>query len=380
MFYQRLQYFQDYLSEHPFDRFGERDVLEALDAEHLSFKDFLALLSPAAYSHLEAMAQKASRLTKRQFGKTMSLFAPLYLANFCTNQCVYCSYNSHNRIKRKKLSLREVKLEGAAIARTGLQHLLLLTGESRVQSGPEYIKSCVEALRPQFSSIGLEVYPLEEVEYCELAMAGVDTLTLFQEVYNEERYAEVHPAGPKANYLFRLDAPERACKAGMSEMTLGALLGLTDWRSEAFYTAVHGQYLQEHYPDVQISFSLPRMRPHTGAFEPEKPVSDTELVQILLAYRLFLPRAGITVSTRERPEFRDALVPLGVTRMSAGSLTSVGGYAETEGAGSTQFEIADERSVPEIVDMLHSNGYQPVFCDWLNMRTETSSQCDQVGC
>lgn len=373
MFYEELKVWQQVARENPFEQFTAEDVKRAIQSERVSPLGLLVLLSPASQPYLEEMAQKARQLTLKHFGKTMALFTPLYLANFCTNQCVYCGFNTHNRIKRKKLSFAEVEREGMAIAATGLQHILLLTGESRVKSGPDYIKACVELLRPHFASIGIEVYPLEEAEYRELVEAGVDSLTMFQEVYDEVRYREVHPGGPKADYHFRLGAPERACRAGMAEVTLGALLGLGDWRTEAFSTALHGAYLLKRYPDVQISFSLPRMRPHTGSFEPEKPVTDSELVQILLAYRLFLPTAGITISTRESPSLRDALLPLGITRMSAGSLTSVGGYADTLDTGSNQFEIADERSVAEIVAMLYRNGYQPVFSDWVNMRKEAQA-------
>jgi len=373
MYYDELTSWRRIVWDNPLEQFSGQDVERALEAEVLTPIGLLALLSPAAEPYLESMAQKARQLTVKHFGKAITLFTPLYLANFCSNQCVYCSFNSHNHIKRKKLSFTEVEQEGLAIAFTGLQHLLLLTGESRVNSGPQYIKACVKLLRPHFASIGLEVYPLEEGEYRELVEAGVDSLTLFQEVYDEDRYREVHPAGPKSNYRFRLDAPERACRAGIAEVTLGALLGLGDWRTETFFTALHGAYLLKNYPDVQISFSVPRMRPHTGSFEPEKPVTDSELVQILLAYRLFLPTAGITISTRESPSLRDALLPLGITRMSAGSLTSVGGYADTLDTGSNQFEIADERSVAEIVAMLYRNGYQPVFSDWVNMRKEAQA-------
>lgn len=368
MFYEDSGFWRKALSGYPSREVQEQEVRHSLQKESLDPWDLWTLLSPAAESFLEEMAEKAQRLTLRHFGRSVSLFAPLYLANFCTNQCLYCSYNVNNRIQRKKLTLAEVAAEGEAIAKTGIQHLLLLTGESRVKSGPDYLKACVELLRPHFSSLGLEVYPLEEDEYRELVQSGVDTLTMFQEVYDEPRYAQVHPGGPKANYHYRLNAPERACRAGMVEVTLGALLGLGDWRQEAVMTALHGSYLQKHYPEVQVSFSLPRMRPHVGEFQPQGHVSDKNLVQILLAYRLFLPRAGITISTREDASFRDALLPLGLTRMSAGSLTSVGGYSGSPNSESTQFEIADERSVAEIIRMLHHKGYQPVLSDWLNTR------------
>ncbi len=347
--------------------YRESDVRRALACERLDPHDLMALLSPSALPLLEEMAQKARQLTARNFGRTISLFAPLYLANYCANSCLYCSFNCRNSIDRRKLTLQEVELEGQAVADTGLGHLLLLTGESRQHSGPGYIQACVERLRPYFASLGIEVYPLAEEEYEHLYEGGVDSLTLFQETYDEKVYASVHPAGPKRDYRWRLDAPERACRAGIPGVNIGALLGLGEWREDAWATALHAQYLQKNYPDVEIALSVPRLRPHVGGFQPQaSPVTDVALVQIILAYRLYLPRAGITLSTRESPHLRESLLPLGVTRMSAGSLTSVGGYAST--AGSTQFEIADERSVPEIASMLSRSGYQPVYRDWINLK------------
>lgn len=378
MFYEDSGVWRKMFESHPAEKISALQVQRSLTKGSPEPEDLWVLLSPAAGGFLEEMAGRARRLTLQHFGRSVSLFVPLYLANYCTNQCVYCSFNTKNRIPRKRLSLAEVAAEGEAIAETGIRHLLLLTGESRAMSGPEYLQACVRELRPRFASLGLEVYPLAEEEYKELILAGIDSLTMFQEVYDERRYTEVHPGGPKANYHYRLNAPERACRAGMAEVTLGALLGIGDWRREAFMTALHGRYLQRHYPEVQVSFSLPRMRPHVGEFQPLSPVSDRNLVQILLAYRLFLPWAGITISTREEASLRDALVPLGITRMSAGSLTSVGGYAGSRNPESTQFEIADERSVAEIIAMLHRHGYQPILCDWLNMR-ETPDKCQRGG-
>jgi len=305
----------------------------------------------------------------------MGLFTPLYLANYCSNQCVYCSFHADNEIARCKLTIEQVIQEGKAISSTGLQHLLLLTGESRLQSGPAYLEECVRALRPMFASLGLEVYPLSSEEYQRLYETGIDSVTLFQETYDEITYAEVHPAGPKRNYHYRLEAPERACEAGISAVNIGALLGLSNWRQDAFFSALHADYLQRAYPGVEVALSVPRLRPYAGSFNPTAaPVTDAFLVQIILAYRLFLPRAGLTLSTRENPQMRENLLPLGITRMSAGALTSVGGYSETDNVGSAQFEIADERSVPEVVRMIRAKGYLPAFCDWVNMREK-----DAVG-
>jgi 2-iminoacetate synthase len=368
MFFDEFKSWQRDLAQYSFEQFSKNDIEKALSHERLEIIDFLALLSPTAMPYLEQMAQKAHRLTMRNFGKSILLFTPLYLANFCSNQCVYCSYNIKNKIVRRKLSFAEVEVEAKAIAEMGLQHLLLLTGESRKESSPEYIADCARILRPYFASLGIEVYPLEIHEYRELYEAGIDTLTIFQEAYDEDIYASVHLAGPKRVHRYRLEAPERACEAGLSGVTIGALLGLGEWRKEAFFTGLHASYLQKTYPEVEVAISIPRMRPHAGSYKPQYPITDAELVQILLAYRLFMPRVGITLSTRESAAMRDALLPLGITKLSAGSLTSVGGYSETTEKGSAQFEISDERSVEEITTMLRTKGYQPVFCDWVNLR------------
>ncbi|WP_003540751.1 2-iminoacetate synthase ThiH [Desulfotomaculum nigrificans] len=364
-----MSFYDIYQSYREFDFAGffagltDQDITRIIYKNRLSELDYLALLSPAAESHLEEMAQRAHRLTVQHFGKVIFLYTPLYLANYCVNRCVYCGFAAHNQIPRRKLTLAEVEEEAKLIAATGLKHLLILTGESRQHSPVSYMKDCLEVLKKYFSSISIEVYPLTEEEYAELIAAGVDGMTMYQEVYNPEVYAELHPAGPKRNYLFRLDAPERACRAGMRTIGLGALLGLNDWRTEAFFTGLHANYLQSRYTDVEVSISPPRMRPHVGGFPPRVTVSDKNLVQYILAYRLFMPRGGITVSTRESEELRNRLVKLGVTRMSAASCTAVGGRSHAEG-GTNQFDIADERDVPAMVQMLYQQGYQPVFKDW----------------
>lgn len=374
MFYEQIKEWQPKLSESAWTNFRGSDVERALARETQRPQDLVVLLSPAALPYLEPMAKKAQALTIRNFGRTMGLFTPLYLANYCTNQCVYCSFHAGNEIKRHKLSIEQVIKEGIAISSTGLQHLLLLTGESRTQSGPAYIEECVRTLRPMFASLGLEVYPLSAGEYRSLYEAGIDSVTLFQETYDEITYAEVHPTGPKRNYHWRLEAPERACEAGLSAVNIGALLGLSDWRRDAFFSALHADYLQRTYPEVEVALSVPRLRPYAGSFNSTAaPVTDAALVQIILAYRLFLPRAGLTLSTRESPQMRENLLPLGITRMSAGALTSVGGYSETDNVGSAQFEIADHRSVPEVVRMIRAKGYLPAFCDWVNMREKDAA-------
>ncbi|BBD08194.1 2-iminoacetate synthase ThiH [Desulfovibrio ferrophilus] len=342
--------------------FGENAVLRALDKPTLSSEDYMALLSPAAEPHLEAMAQAAHKRTLQHFGRTIQLFTPLYLANHCSNHCVYCGFNARNDIPRSQLSMDELRVEAEAIAATGLKHLLILTGEAPNKAGVDYLEEAVTVLAPIFPSVSIEVFPMDEADYVRLIGAGVDGLTVFQETYNKELYEKLHPAGPKRVYDYRLEAPDRGCRAGMRVVNIGGLLGLDDWRRESFMTGMHAAHLLHAYPGVDIAVSLPRMRPHTGAFQPAHIVDDRQLVQIMTALRLFLPRVSITISTREAPEFRDNILPLGVTRMSAGVTTAVGGH--TKGNDTAQFDISDPRSVDEMCSALKTRGYQPVFKDW----------------
>lgn len=346
-----------------FQKISANDVHAALAKDRLTVRDFLTLLSPAADICLESMARKSHLVTVRNFGKVIFLFTPLYLSDYCENQCAYCGFSKKNTFNRKKLSEEEIEEEAKEIAKTDLRHVLILTGESRRQSSPAYIKICLKVLKKYFSSISLEIYPLETAEYEELINAGADGLTIYQEVYDEKVYDEIHPSGPKKNYPYRLDAPERGCLAGMRTVTVGPLLGLEDWRREAFFAGIHADYLQNTYWDVEISLSFPRLRPHRGNFQPKSTVSDRNFVQILLAGRLFLPRAGITVSTRESSELRNHILPLGVTKMSAWSCTEVGGRLNSQG-GVGQFEISDRRGVQEMKEDLLAMGYQPIFKDW----------------
>ncbi len=361
-FFEKYRQYQDFAFADYFRSLGDGDIQRIIQKDRLSELDYLALLSPAAEAHLEEMARRAHGLTVRHFGRSILLYTPIYLANHCVNRCVYCGFAVHNAIPRTRLTLEEVAAEAQLIAATGLKHVLILTGESRKHSPVSYIKDCVGVLKKYFSSIGIEIYPLEEEEYRELVDAGVDGLTLYQEVYHPAVYDRLHPAGPKKNYPFRLDAPERACRAGVRTVNVGALLGLHDWRSEAFFTGLHASYLQNKYGHLEVSISPPRMRPHGGGFEPVEKVRDKNLVQYILAYRLFMPRGGISLSTRESAFLRDHLLPLGITKMSAGSCTAVGGRCQPEAA--SQFAISDERDVPAMVHMLYRQGYQPVFKDW----------------
>lgn len=338
------------------------DVLRALQYTRPDAWDFLALLSPAAAPLLEQLANRAHELTIQHFGRTISLFTPLYLSNHCQNQCRYCGFSARNAIPRSKLGREEILAEGEYIASTGLRQLLLLTGEAPTLAGRDYLADAASLLRPLFPSLGIEVFPMQTEDYRLLMDAGVDSLTLFQETYDESLYADLHPAGPKRDFRFRLDAPERGCQAGMRIVNIGALLGLTDWRFDFFMTALHADWLQQHYPGTDIAVSLPRMRPHAGAFQPAAIVSDREMVQAMTALRIFLPRVGVTISSRETPAFRNNILPLGVTRMSAGVSTAVGGHTTQNDTG--QFDISDPRSVEEMCAMLREHGYQPVFKDW----------------
>ncbi|MBU1001063.1 MAG: 2-iminoacetate synthase ThiH [Proteobacteria bacterium] len=340
----------------------ENAVLRALNKVSLRPEDFMALLSPAAETHLEAMAQEAHKRTVQHFGRTIQLFTPLYLANHCSNHCVYCGFNARNDIPRSQLTMDELLIEARAIAATGMKHLLILTGEAPNKAGVDYLEQALAVLAPIFPSVSIEVFPMDEADYARLIRAGVDGLTIFQETYNPELYAILHPAGPKRDYAYRLEAPDRGCRAGMRVVNLGGLLGLDDWRRESFLTGMHAAHLLHAYPGVDIAVSLPRMRPHTGEFQPAYVVEDQHLVQIMMALRLFLPRLSITISTREAPAFRDNIVPLGVTRMSAGVTTAVGGH--TKGNETAQFEISDSRSADEMCAALKARGYQPVFKDW----------------
>jgi 2-iminoacetate synthase len=362
-FYDRYALYRDMDIQPRVESVADADVRRVLGRHALTIDDFLCLLSTAAEPYLEQMAQRAHRLTVSQFGRTMVLFTPLYLSNFCTNHCLYCGFNHDNRIRRRRLTAAEVAAEARAIAGSGLRHILILTGEAPRVAGVDYIEDCCRVLGDYFPTIGMEIYALPQSDYRRLIDAGVDSLSIYQETYNEALYRRLHPRGPKRDYRFRLDAPERACRAGMRAVNLGALLGLDDWRRDVFFTALHAQYLQDRYPETEISVSLPRMRPHAGGFQPGCLVEDRHIVQTMTALRLFMPRLGITISTRENARFRDRLLPLGVTRMSAGSCTAVGGRTEG-GENTAQFEISDQRSVPEMVAMLRGAGWQPVFKDW----------------
>ncbi len=342
----------------------EFDVQNALSKERLDLYDFMALLSEPATKYLEQMAQRAHESSLRHFGHAVQLFTPLYLANYCTNHCLYCGFNAKNHLHRTKLTMEQIESEGKEIASTGLRHILLLTGDAPKISPPQYIADAAKVLNKYFAGIAIEVYSLTEDEYRLLVENGVDSMTLFQETYNEELYLSLHPKGPKRDFKFRIESYERAAKAGMQSVNIGALLGLDEWQKDAFFTGLHASWLQNEFPDTDIAISVPRMRPHVGSPIYVHDTSEKDLVQYVLALRLFLPMAGITLSTRERAFIRDKLLPLGVTRVSAGVSTKVGGHAIHDEESTGQFEIADERSVDEMVEAIRNAGYQAVFKNW----------------
>ncbi len=326
--------------------------------------DFAALLSPAAVPRLEEMARSAHQTTLQRFGRTIHLFAPLYLSNECVSTCTYCGFSAENEIARRTLGPTELLAEALELRSRGLRHLLLVAGEHARIVSKDYLVGCVEVLAPHIPSLAVEVQVWDTDTYRRLVAAGCDGLVVYQETYDRETYARVHRKGKKRNYDWRLAAPDRGAAAGMRRLGIGALLGLHhDWRMEALALAAHAQALVRRWWRCEVSLSLPRLRPAAGGFEPADPVDDAEFVQLLCALRLLLPDVGISLSTRESPALRDALLPLGVTHMSAGSHTEPGGYAAPSDA-EPQFEISDSRSPTELAGVLRAAGYDPVWKDW----------------
>ena len=337
-------------------------IKNVLSKSVLSEFDFLSLLSDIPNDILEEMAQKASALTRYHFGSSIVLFTPMYISNYCENSCPYCSFSVHHSIVRTHLSISEIKREAQRISSSGIRHILLLTGESPSKVSIDYLEEAISLLRDYFSLIAIEIYPLSESDYSRLILAGCDQLTIYQETYDQIKYEKLHRCGPKAAYRYRLDTPERACRSDIRSVTVGALLGLHDGRSDVFFAALHAAYLQKKYPSVEIGISFPRLRPQAGVFRSDYYINDRQFVQMLTAVRLFLPTIGITLSTRETARFRMSVLPLGITKLSAGVSTSVGGHS---GVNSTpQFEIADTRDVATIYEDLLSAGFQPVMHDW----------------
>jgi len=342
------------------------DVLRAIESDRCSLEDFKALLSPAAEPFLEQIARKARLETRKHFGNSAYFFTPIYISNYCENYCIYCGFNCHNKIKRAKLSMEEIHDEMKAIAETGLEEILILTGESRKASDVKYIGEACKIAKKYFKNIGIEVYPMNSDEYRYLRECGADYVTVFQETYNSDKYETLHLAGHKRIFPYRFNAQERALMGGMRGVAFAALLGLDDFRKDALGTGMHAYLIQRKYPWAEISISCPRLRPiiNNASINP-KDVHEKQLLQIMCAYRIFLPFAGMTISTRERAEFRDNVVGLAATKISAGVSTGIGSHSESEDKGDAQFEIADTRGLEEIYESLKKRGIQPVMNDYV---------------
>ena len=343
------------------------DVKAALMHENCTVEDFKALLSPAALPFLEQMAQRAQQETRRHFGNTVYLFTPLYISNYCENYCIYCGFNCHNKIRRAKLDAAGIEREMEAIARTGLEEILILTGESRKNSDVAYIGEACRIAGKYFKMVGLEVYAMNSDEYAYLHECGDDYVTVFQETYHSDKYETLHLAGHKRVFPYRINAQERALMGGMRGVAFAALLGLADFRKDAFATGLHAWLLQRKYPWAEISFSCPRLRPIINNDKiNSKDVHEKQLLQVMCAYRIFMPYAGMTISTRERAEFRDHVIGMTATKISAGVSTGIGSHvSEGEEVGDDQFEIADGRNVDEVYASILKHGLQPVMNDYV---------------
>lgn len=357
----------NYVENYNYETYTEADVKRALSHERKTPEDFAALLSPAALPLLEEIAQCAKVEKERYFGNSVAMFTPLYIANYCENYCIYCGFNCHNKIKRAQLNTEEIEQEMAAIAKSGLQEILILTGESRSKSTVEYIGEACKIARKYFRVIGLEIYPVNADEYAYLHKCGADYVTVFQETYNADKYETLHLAGHKRIFPYRFYAQERALKGGMRGVGFGALLGLDDFRKDAFATGMHGWLLQKKYPHGEIAFSCPRLRPiiNNDKINPMD-VHEKQLLQVVCAYRLFMPFASITVSTRECERVRDNLMKIAANKISAGVSTGIGEHVEEMAdKGDEQFEISDTRSVEQVYEDLEKLNLQPVMADYV---------------
>lgn len=360
------------MNEYDYEKYTAVDVRRALSSDRCSIEDFKALLSPAAEPFLEEMAQKAKIETSKHFGNTVYLFTPLYIANYCENYCIYCGFNCYNDIVRKKLDYDEIEHEMKVIADSGIEEILMLTGESRSMSDVKYIGEACKLASKYFRNVGLEIYPVNTDEYKYLHECGADYITVFQETYNSDKYETLHLMGHKRVFPYRFEAQERAIRGGMRGVGFSALLGLSDFRKDALATALHVYYLQRKYPHVEYSLSCPRLRPiiNNEKINPLD-VHERQLCQVLCAYRIFLPYVGITVSSREEKHFRDGIVKIAATKVSAGVSTGIGDHEskytgkENEDAGDEQFEIADNRSFDDMYKDMSEEGMQPVLNDYV---------------
>ena len=355
------------VKNYDYNQYTEADVKWVMSKETLKPDDFGVILSPAALPFLEELAKKAVTETRKHFGNNVCLFTPLYISNYCENHCVYCGFNCKNKIRRGKLSFAEMEEELKAIAETGLKELLILTGESRHQSGVGYIGEAIKLAANYFTNIGIEIYPLNSDEYAYLHDCGADFVSVYQETYNIDKYEQVHLSGSKRIFPYRFYSQERAIQGGMRGVAFGALLGLDDFRKDAFATGLHAFLMQQKYPHAEIAFSTPRLRPFiNNADNNPNDVHEKQLLQVMIAFRLLMPYAGITISTRERAGFRDNVIGMVATKISAGVSVGVGGHKLEEKADE-QFEISDPRSVPEVHRMILSKGLQPVYTDYIRV-------------
>lgn len=340
-----------------------QDVERALAKTKRDLEDFKALISPAAEPYLEQMAQLSHALTQKRFGKTIQMYAPMYLSNECNNICTYCGFSFDNKLRRKTLTDDEIKTETNFLKNKGFKHVLLVTGEANHTVHVPYFLKTMDLIREDFANISIEVQPLEQEEYEQLHDAGVYSVLVYQETYHQDVYKAYHPKGKKSNFQYRLETPDRCGKAQIHKIGLGVLLGLEDWRTDSFYCAMHLDYLQRTYWQSKYSISFPRMRPAEGIIEPNVIVDDKQLVQLICAYRLFNEDVELSLSTRESEHFRNNVIPLGITSMSAESKTNPGGYV-VEPESLEQFEISDERPVEIIAEKIREKGYEPVWKDW----------------
>lgn len=339
------------------------DVEAALNRQKRTLEDFKALISPAALPYLEQMCRLSRRMTQQRFGRTMQLYIPLYLSNECQNICTYCGFSYDNKIRRKTLTGPELLQEAAYIRSQGFQHVLLVTGEANMTVGVDYLQKALQLLRPHFAQLSMEVQPLEQTEYETLVQHGLHTVLVYQETYHKDEYRRHHPKGKKSNFYYRLDTPDRLGKAGIHKMGLGVLIGLEDWRTDSFFTALHIGWLEKKYWQSRYSISFPRLRPAAGIPNPKVVMTDRELVQLICAWRIFNEEIELSVSTRESETFRDHIIGLGATSISAGSRTNPGGYV-TDVESLEQFEVDDRRSPQQVADMIARNGYTAVWKDW----------------
>ncbi|WP_153445597.1 2-iminoacetate synthase ThiH [Vibrio algicola] len=339
------------------------DVERALGKNKLDLEDFKALISPAAESYIEQMAQQSYALTRQRFGHTMGFYIPLYLSNLCANSCSYCGFSMDNRIKRKTLNLSEISSEIRAIKAMKFDSVLLVTGEHETKVGMKYFRQTLPLIKQSFNYLAMEVQPLEQHQYAELKTLGLDAVMVYQETYHPSTYAQHHLRGNKQDFYYRLDTPDRLAKAGIDKIGIGALIGLEEWRTDCFFTATHLQYLEKQYWQSRYSISFPRLRPCEGGVQPKSVMTDKQLVQLICAYRLFNPQVELSLSTRESPQFRDNVLALGVTSISAASKTQPGGYANAD-VELEQFAISDERSAQQVEAAVKSRGFEAVWTDW----------------